>query len=173
MVSTEEITQAMVVNSAGPQVTRPKLGFSIDAIVGKHRAVAAVAGVGAMGAAADEESSGPSRTPSPTAPPSIAMDSPGSADSDPESREGARAPAALPRRPVPLPGPLDALVSVQADLRAPFPLAGFPAPQFLMRPGHPGASEAVPGHGPSPQPLYPWLLAARHSRFFAQRFAGK
>ncbi|XP_028966830.1 homeobox protein EMX2 [Galendromus occidentalis] len=156
MVSTEEITQA-VVNSA-PQVTRPKLGFSIDSIVGKNRAVQEES-------RDDGDSDAPaSRTPSPSNRPPHdhhthplhhrGIDSPGSADSDPESR-GAQP---IPRRPLPLP---QTHLDMVDPLRAPFSV-GFPTPQFLMR---------SPDQ-PQPQPLYPWLLAARHSRFFAQRFPG-
>lgn len=133
---------------------KPKLGFSIESIVGKDALDERRADVAAHLHLPDSlAASGPPDSPRPPAP-----------------ATGVAVPmATFP----PLAAAYAAMVAEQQH-----PLSRGPPPYLHHPPPPPAALGHLVGHGGpfmvsrDPQPLYPWLLAARHSRLFAHRFGG-
>ncbi|XP_077507090.1 uncharacterized protein LOC144116247 [Amblyomma americanum] len=142
---------------------KPKLGFSIESIVGKD--------------AADERRADVAAHHHHHLPDSLAASGPPDSPRPPAPATSVAVPmATFP----PLAAAYAAMVAEQHPLsRGPPPYLG----TALQHHHHPPPPPAALGHlvGPGgpfmvsrdPQPLYPWLLAARHSRLFAHRFGGE
>ncbi|XP_064457689.1 homeobox protein EMX2-like [Ornithodoros turicata] len=134
---------------------KPKLGFSIESIVGKDLSAEDVARADQAGRG--EENLSPSSC-SPR-PPNVAMPM---ATFPPLAAAYAAALAAEQQQ----------QQQHHHPLARPSPYVGAPPSMHQPGLGHlmgPGGPFMV---SRDPQPLYPWLLAARHSRFLAHRFGG-